>query len=47
MALTDAERDYIASKAELQAIETHPVRWTAGMLIAVALVAVTLGLSEN
>lgn len=35
--LTDFEREQIATKADLYALETRLVKWTVGILIAVVL----------
>ena len=54
--LTEFERDQIATKADLYALETRLVKWTVGILIAVvlamlgnlgALVVLILRLSAN
>ena len=55
-ALTEFERDQMATKADLYALETRLVKWTVGILIAVvlamlgnlgALVVLILRLSGN
>ena len=55
-ALTDFEREQLATKADLYGLETRLVKWTVGMIIAVvlamlgnlgALVILILRLSEN
>lgn len=54
--LTEFERDQMATKADLYALETRLVKWTVGILIAVvlamlgnlgALVVLILRLSAN